>query len=545
MMKFLMVNTLIAGEVSTVALIVLMAILVVLIVLLTVLSTMYAAGWRRKMRARLSNVTAVVEYDKTKGQITLADASDVEKSIFKYGENVKIIVKAGKGQKLVRLTVEANEGYLFTVNGKDKELVDGIYEFIISADTRIKAEFEAITVIETEQNAMVLPQPELFEVTTNFDNNGGRVTLTNVAGEQKTAYVADEKVRIAVFANEGYFLASLAINGEAKEPVEGVYEIVMAGPVTVDAKFELIRVPVTYVVAVEANDMGRVIVTDPSGEELTKFIESTAVKVAVKANDGCMLAKFTVNGEEKELKDGVYEFVIHSDMTVNAQFEAIPMPEPEPEPQPEPEIAVADAEDEDEDEVIFDGMNVIRFNKSFTAKVIQLDEVSNGWYTELKNELLSYQKIKDRMSWKRESYRFGRQCVARFTIRGKTLCLQLALDPNNYIDTKYKVEDISHIASSADTPCLYRIKNERRVGYAKDLIGEIMQGLGAKRIDREEVDYFQPYDTTANLIERQLVKKIVKFNGATGYGGIVEKLTEDPNKAKEETDKVEENSDKK
>ena len=534
MMKFLTDNALLAIDVSEPLLVGFLAVLVVLIVLLTILSTMYAAGWRRKMRSRLSNVTAVVEYDKSKGQITLADASDVEKSIFKYGENVKIIVKAGKGQKLVRLTVEANEGYLFTVNGKNKELVDGVYEFIISADTRIKAEFEAITVIETEQNTIELPQPEIFEIATNFDNNGGRVTLTNVAGEQKTAYVADEKVRIAVFANEGYFLASLAINGEQKEPVEGVYEIVMTGPVTVDAKFELIRVPVTYAVTIETNDMGSVIVTDQSGEESTKFIESTAVKVTVKANEGCELTQFEVNGEAKELKDGVYEFVIHSDMTVKAQFEAIPMPEPEPEPQPEPEIAVAEVEDEDEDEVIFDGMNVIRFNKSFTAKVIQLDEVSNGWYTELKNELLSYQKIKDRMSWKRESYRFGRQCIARFTIRGKTLCLQLALDPNNYIDTKYKVEDISHIASSADTPCLYRIKNERRVSYAKDLIGEIMQGLGAKRIDREEVDYFQPYDTTANLIERQLVKKIVKFNGATGYGGIVEKLTEDPNKVNEE-----------
>ncbi|MDE6614566.1 MAG: hypothetical protein K2K24_03555, partial [Clostridia bacterium] len=307
-----------------------------------------------------------------------------------------------------------------------------------------------------------------------------------------------------------------------------------------------IRVPVTYAITVEANDMGVVTVTDHAGEKSTKFIESTTVKVAVKANEGCMISQFTVNGEEKELKDGVYEFVINEDTTVKAQFDAIPVPEPQPEPQPEPEVAVAEVDDEeDEDEVIFDGMNVIRFNKSFTAKLIQIDEVSNGWYTELKNELLSYQKIKDRMSWKRESYRFGRQCVARFTIRGKTLCLQLALDPNNYIDTKYKVEDISHIASSADTPCLYRIKNERRVGYAKDLIGEIMQGLGAKRIDREEVDYFQPYDTTASLIERQLVKKIVKFNGATGYGGIVEKLTEDPNKVKEEsTDKTTEEQNK-
>ena len=72
-------------------------------------------------------------------------------------------------------------------------------------------------------------------------------------------------------------------------------------------------------------------------------------------------------------------------MTINALFEAIPVV------QPQEEIAVADSDEdeEDDDEVMFDGHNVIRFNKSFTAKVIQLNDVSNGWYTELKNELWS------------------------------------------------------------------------------------------------------------------------------------------------------------
>ena len=147
---------------------------------------------------------------------------------------------------------------------------------------------------------------------------------------------------------------------------------------------------------------------------------------------------------------------------------------------------------------------------------------------------MSYKKVKDRMSWKRESYRFGRENVARLVIRGKTLCIQLPLDPTKFEDSKYKVEDISHIMSSADTPCLYRIKNERRLEYAKDLIAMVMENLGSiDHIEREWVDYYQPHDTTLNLIERQLVKKVVKFNGKTGYGGIVEKLTEDPTKAQE------------
>lgn len=240
-----------------------------------------------------------------------------------------------------------------------------------------------------------------------------------------------------------------------------------------------------------------------------------------------------IDGEEKDTSEGIYEFEIKADVVIEATFEAIPVAVDNSQ---EIAAANADEDEEDEDEVMFDGHNVIRFNKSFTAKLIQIDEVSNAWYTQLKNELLSYKKVKDRMSWKRESYRFGRICVARFVIRGKTLCIQLPLDPTQFEDTKYKVEDISHIASSADTPCLYRIKNERRLNYAKDLIAQVMENMGAERIEREWVDYYQPYDTTLNLIERQLVKKIVKFNGKTGYGGIVEKLTEDPTKVEETKD---------
>ncbi len=292
---------------------------------------------------------------------------------------------------------------------------------------------------------------------------------------------------------------------------------------------EFLPVPVVkYTASVEVDGKGAVSLTNENGEEQVEFIEGETVKVVATAEEGYYLSRLSVNGEEQTVNDGASEFVINADTVIGATFEAVPVAIDSK------EIAAADAdEDEEEDEVMFDGHNVIRFNKSFTAKLIQIDEVSNAWYTELKNELLSYKKVKDRMSWKRESYRFGRDCIARFVIRGKTLCIQLPLDPAQFEDTKYKVEDISHIVSSADTPCLYRIKNERRLNYAKDLIAQVMENIGATRIEREWVDYYQPYDTTLNLIERQLVKKVVKFNGKTGYGGIVEKLTEDPTKVEE------------
>ncbi len=495
-MTALMNNALLAVEISQTTLIVLMAVLIVLIILLAVLATIFILGVKRKneVKSQLNAWTVIADFDNSLGKITLKDENDVEKSIFKPSETVKVVVKANEGYLLTNISIEVDDNVVarFKVDNADKKLCEGVYEFIISANTVVKAEFEP-----DFANA-----PQTFTFDEQFNGVGGRVTLTNALGEEKNQFVEGEIVRISTVADDGYYLAYFAIDDEEKELVEGVYEFVVTAPVKINVEF-LPKPAVRYSVTVEPSKNGVILVTNE-------------------------------NGEEQDVGNDFHEFVINADAFISATFEAIPVTVEEAEV-----VAVnAEDEDEDEEEVMFDGHNVIRFNKSFTAKLIQIDEVSNSWYTELKNELLSYKKVKDRMSWKRESYRFGRVCVARFVIRGKTLCIQLPLDPTQYEDTKYKVEDVSHIVSSADTPCLYRIKNERRLNYAKDLIAQVMENMGAERIEREWVDYNQPYDTTLNLIERQLVKKVVKFNGKTGYGGIVEKLTEDPTKSQEIEEKT-------
>lgn len=182
-------------------------------------------------------------------------------------------------------------------------------------------------------------------------------------------------------------------------------------------------------------------------------------------------------------------------------------------------IVAAGASDEDdvvlEEEPLEPG--VLRYNRSFTARLIQSSDDTKQWYTVLKNELLSYRKVKDRMSWKRESYRYGRETVARFGFRGKALCLFLALDPNDYIDTRYKVEDVSENKSCEDTPCMYRIRNERRVRRATELIAVLMERIGAERIEREAQDYYLPYEGIYELVNQGLAKRVLvagdAFNG--------------------------------
>ncbi len=207
-----------------------------------------------------------------------------------------------------------------------------------------------------------------------------------------------------------------------------------------------------------------------------------------------------------------------AEVTPVSEPEPEPIPEPEPEPEPEPVPVVAE-----EPVVVEEPAEVgsIRYDKSFTAKLIQSDDETKQWYTELKNELLSWKKVHDRMSWKKESYRYGREPVVIMTFRGKTLCLLFPLNPGDFADTKYKVEDVSDMSSAEETPCLYRIKNDRRAKYAKELIALVMERLGGVRIERDSVDYYLPYEGVVELIEKGLIKRKVVY-GSAGFGALPE-----------------------
>lgn len=216
-----------------------------------------------------------------------------------------------------------------------------------------------------------------------------------------------------------------------------------------------------------------------------------------------------------------------SEPTAEAE-ESVPAAEPVPEKAPEPAPAAEPAAETSETvraaapalenaEPIPEGakvMNIVaspgmfiryRYNRSFEAKLIQSDDTVKRYYSELKNCLLSYKKVTSRISWRHESFRKGRPAAAKFVIRGKTLCLCLALDPENYEESKYIVDDMSRYAKFANTPLMYRIKNERRLRYAKELIAFLFEGTEPSGHEDEDFAAI-PYEDTQSLVERGLIK---------------------------------------
>jgi ribosomal protein L15 len=152
---------------------------------------------------------------------------------------------------------------------------------------------------------------------------------------------------------------------------------------------------------------------------------------------------------------------------------------------------------------------VVRYRKSFQARLIQSWDDSKAYYTELKNEILSYKKVKSRVSWNYDCFTYNGNTVIKIDVRGKTLCIYYPLDPDDYQNTKYKVER-SQIKKCEDVPCLYRIKNPTRLSNAKELIAKVMEKASAERSQRTRRDSYEfPYESLPALVEKGLAKEYI------------------------------------
>lgn len=126
---------------------------------------------------------------------------------------------------------------------------------------------------------------------------------------------------------------------------------------------------------------------------------------------------------------------------------------------------------------------------SFEMKLRLADDNIKSFYSEIKNELLSY-GIKNRMSRFRENFNKGRNQIARFTINGKTLVLYLAIDPSSLDESYYHHKDCSDKKGAVDVPTMLKIRSKVAVKKAKALIEMICEGLVIKKKKGYEPENF-------------------------------------------------------
>lgn len=161
------------------------------------------------------------------------------------------------------------------------------------------------------------------------------------------------------------------------------------------------------------------------------------------------------------------------------------------------------------------------YNRSYTARIIQADDELKARYSELKNHIVAYDGVFNRITWQREAfYATKRDCFATFAIRGKTLCLFLAVDAARFENTKYKVEDRTQQVRNAKMPSMFRIKSDRGTKYAKELIDMVLAEKGVKVTpDYKPVNYRPVYRSTDNLIRNGYIRvktSVTSFDDAAG-----------------------------
>lgn len=145
----------------------------------------------------------------------------------------------------------------------------------------------------------------------------------------------------------------------------------------------------------------------------------------------------------------------------------------------------------------------IRYEYTYEARLIQADRTVKERYIAVKNELLAYSGVRCRMTKRGETFALGRKTIARLAMRGKTLCLSLALDPSAYDGGKYAVERVNN----SSTPCRYKLRSARRVKYAAELIADAFDGLAKKDPEYIELDFYLPYEGVYSLMRRGAVKR--------------------------------------
>jgi molecular chaperone GrpE (heat shock protein) len=154
---------------------------------------------------------------------------------------------------------------------------------------------------------------------------------------------------------------------------------------------------------------------------------------------------------------------------------------------------------------------IIRLKKSFTAKMKQSEDDVKAYYSDIKNELTSYNRINSNVSWHGDRFNFGRDTVAKMTIVGKTLNLYLALDPNDpeFKTTVYHQKDVGAQKAYESTPFMVKVKSDAAAKKALRLVAALAEKLATEKDgDFVAVDYKAEfaYESTKALFEAGFIK---------------------------------------
>jgi len=183
----------------------------------------------------------------------------------------------------------------------------------------------------------------------------------------------------------------------------------------------------------------------------------------------------------------------------------------------------------------------VRCNYSFEAKLILATDNTKEYYKRIVALTKRY-GAKITRSWKRERITLSRTQFATLIFKGSKLGVALALDPKEYLDTKYKPTDLSGIKKYEKTPMLMKLTSDRRAKYSLELLEMLFKNAGLADSGTEPEIAPIPKKAKLTLVSENLIR----FEGSEdnvkhAIARIWEKHDKTtPAKTKEELEKAEE-----
>lgn len=116
-----------------------------------------------------------------------------------------------------------------------------------------------------------------------------------------------------------------------------------------------------------------------------------------------------------------------------------------------------------------------RDERTFEEKLQSL-EVTNARYEEIVSFINDMSGVRLIEGKKAKTYKIGNTPIVKLTIRGKTLNAYVALNPENYENTKYIYTDCSQVKAYKNYPMRVKATSDRQVKWIKELLGDVVKG---------------------------------------------------------------------
>ena len=175
----------------------------------------------------------------------------------------------------------------------------------------------------------------------------------------------------------------------------------------------------------------------------------------------------------------------------------------------EPEVIKSGMESYGKEKVEGKTVTLRKYVRGFAAKMRQGDQERKDYYAEIKARMLSFKGVKVSESFSGDGYKKGARALLKSRIRGKTLCLFFALNPDNYKQTVYRQQYKGDTKAYAATPMMVRVKSEQGLKRALRLIDELERNYllqTGEPADAVKIRGEYLFEETDSLVKEGLIK---------------------------------------